>query len=94
VRVGWLRQSSQGLHALREFISRDNVTAAIRTIRRIRSAASQLRKFPESGRQGRVAGTRELVMPGTPYIIVYRVRSVAIEILSILHAAHMAAGVL
>jgi toxin ParE1/3/4 len=38
------------------------------------------------GRPGRVSGTRELVIPGTPYIVPYRVRGGKLEILRILHA--------
>jgi toxin ParE1/3/4 len=89
VRVRWLRQSRQDLFAVREYIGRDSVAAAIRTIRKIRSVTSQLRRFPESGRLGRVSGTRELVVPGTPYVIVYRTSSAAIEVLSVLHAARI-----
>jgi toxin ParE1/3/4 len=36
---------------------------------------------------GRVPGTRELVIPGTPYIVPYRVRANAVEILRVFHAA-------
>ncbi len=39
------------------------------------------------GRAGRVPGTRELLIPGTPYIIPYRVRAGAVEILRVFHAA-------
>ncbi len=38
------------------------------------------------GRKGRVAETRELVTPGTPYIVVYRI-TVRVEVLAIVHAA-------
>ena len=39
------------------------------------------------GRHGRIEGTRELVIPGLPYIIPYRVKNNVIEILRVLHAA-------
>jgi plasmid stabilization system protein ParE len=39
------------------------------------------------GRAGRVTGTRELVVAGTPYIVPYRVRVEAVEILRVFHAA-------
>ena len=38
------------------------------------------------GRPGRVADTRELVLPGTSYVIAYRLRE-AVEILSVMHGA-------
>jgi toxin ParE1/3/4 len=39
------------------------------------------------GRPGRVAGTRELVVSGTPYIIPYRVAGTYVDILAVFHAA-------
>jgi toxin ParE1/3/4 len=46
-----------------------------------------LRNNPEFGRTGRVAGTRELVIPKTPFIVLYRVNGQSLEILRIYHAA-------
>jgi toxin ParE1/3/4 len=37
------------------------------------------------GRPGRVSGTRELAISGTPYLAVYRVQNNRVEILRILH---------
>jgi hypothetical protein len=42
---------------------------------------------PEIGRNGRVAGTRELVIPKTPFLVPYRVNGQSLEILRIYHAA-------
>jgi plasmid stabilization system protein ParE len=42
---------------------------------------------PAMGRPGRVSGTRELVVPDTPYIVPYRVRRNAVEVLRVFHAA-------
>ncbi len=50
-------------------------------------AVDRLADFPAMGRPGRVGGTRELVVPGTPYIIPYRVRKEKIEVLRVFHAA-------
>ena len=36
---------------------------------------------------GKIAGTRELVIPGLPYIIVYRVTEAAVFIIHIYHTA-------
>lgn len=46
-----------------------------------------LREFvgKEMGRTGRVVGTRELVVPDTPYIIPYRVKRNRLEVIAIFH---------
>jgi toxin ParE1/3/4 len=46
-----------------------------------------LSNFPNVGRPGRRPGTRELVIGGTPYVAVYRVRKSNVEILRLLHGA-------
>lgn len=51
------------------------------------NAANSLDLFPFRGLPGRVAGTRELIVVGLPYIIVYRVTAAAIHILHIFHGA-------
>lgn len=53
----------------------------------IARAAESLLAYPNLGRQGRVRGTRELVVLGTPFVIPYRVKEGRIEILAVLHGA-------
>lgn len=79
------------LESISEYIRRDNPAAARRVIARIRSATRRLSRFPWSARAGSEPGTRELVVPRLPYIVVYRVvedRPPAfVEIIAIFHAA-------
>jgi toxin ParE1/3/4 len=70
-----------------DYIARDNPAAADRVLTRIEQAVAHLAEHPASGRAGRVPGTRELVVSGTPYIIPYRVRKDSVEILRVFHAA-------
>lgn len=63
--------------------------AAIAVDERIADAVRRLTAFPESGRPGRVAGTRELVIPGTPYIAAYAVTKTSVRILRVLHGAQI-----
>lgn len=56
-------------------------------IGRIRQAVSHLDRQPRMGRLGKLEGTRELVVPGTPFIVVYRVANGVVEILRIIHGA-------
>ena len=87
MRVRWLTRALRNLHAEAEYIARDKPLAAARVVQAIFDAVDRLQDFPAMGRPGRVAGTRELVIPGTPYIIPYRVRREEIEILRVFHAA-------
>lgn len=68
-------------------IEADNPRAAITVDERIATAARGLIDFPKSGRPGRVSGTRELVITGTPYIAAYAVTANTIRILRVLHGA-------
>jgi plasmid stabilization system protein ParE len=43
--------------------------------------------MPHSGRIGRVKGTREVVIPRSPYIVVYQLTAQAVEVLGIWHGA-------
>ena len=70
-----------------ERIAADNPAAASRMVERIRSAVARLAGSPALGRPGRVADTRELVIPGTPYIIPYRVKGGIVQVITILHSA-------
>jgi len=45
-----------------------------------------LPEHPEAGRIGRVENTRELVIDGTPFLVIYRITR-AVELLRVLHGA-------
>lgn len=83
----WLKRAERDLDEVQEYIAQDNPVAAIDTILAIGSAVHQLEGFPSIGRPGRVAGTRELVIDGIPYIVPYRLRGKTIEILRVYHAS-------
>ncbi|MDX8526875.1 type II toxin-antitoxin system RelE/ParE family toxin [Mesorhizobium sp. MSK_1335] len=68
-------------------IEADNPVAAIAMDERIAAAIGRLQDFPESGRPGRLAPTRELVIVGTPYVVAYQLTENAVRILRVLHGA-------
>lgn len=72
-----------------DYIELDNPQAAASNDRRIAARVAGLARFPESGRPGRVEGTRELPIARTPYIAVYRITGNTIRILRVLHGAQM-----
>ena len=87
MRVRWLRTALRNLEDEAAYIARDDPAAAARAVARVRRAIEHLSDHPEVGRPGRVAGTRELVVTGTPYVIPYRVRRDEVEILRVFHGA-------
>lgn len=58
-------------------------------VHRLRERTGLLRAHPELGRVGRVNGTRELVLAGTPFIVVYRVNPNAqrVDVWRVLHGS-------
>lgn len=61
------------LASIQQYISERNPDAAKAAGARIRLAADMLCTFPEAGHAGRISGTREWVVRGLPYIIVYEI---------------------
>jgi toxin ParE1/3/4 len=70
---------------LRDYIAKDSERSAATVAARILDAIVALEAHPELGRPGRIVGTRELVVPGTPYLIPYRVRRDRLELLAVFH---------
>jgi toxin ParE1/3/4 len=70
VRVKWLRRALANLETEANYIAEDaedERAAAVRVVQRILRSVELLKKNPAMGRAGRVPGTRELVVGGTPY---------------------------
>jgi toxin ParE1/3/4 len=87
VSVRWLVGGTAAVRAIYAHISVENPDAARRVVRAIRDATIRLGEFPDSGRSGTVAGTRELVVPNLPYLIIYRVTGTDVEIIRVFHTA-------
>jgi toxin ParE1/3/4 len=84
----WSPEAITDLVSLRNYIAELDPGAARRTARRIiESIEEVLARNPHIGRPGRVPGTREFVIAATPYIVPYRVRAGALEILRVYHGA-------
>ena len=73
--------------AIFDYIEADNPRAAIAIDDRIETRVEGLAQFPEMGRPGRIEGTRELVIPGTPYIAAYSIVGDTVRMLRVLHGA-------
>lgn len=90
--VEWLNAATRSLRQVHARIAADNPDAARKVVKRIRQAVERLADFPESGRHGQVAGTRELVVPGLPYLVVYRVGQGSVEVLRVFHTSQERSG--
>lgn len=87
MQIRWLEFAVSDLDGLYEYIAENNPAAAKDVAKRILRSVKYLNLQPGIGRPGRISGTRELVIPGTPYIIPYRIKNNIIEILRVLHGA-------
>jgi addiction module RelE/StbE family toxin len=87
VKLAWSAFGLSDREGIFTYIEADNPSAAVLIDERSVAATRDLIDFPASGRIGRIAGTRELVINGTPYIAVYSVTETTVRILRVLHGA-------
>jgi len=87
VRVRWTEPAAKALEDIQDQIAGDNRGAAFKVAQRIRVMTDFLGDHPKIGRIGRVAGTYELVIPGIPYIVPYRIQNQEVQILSVYHTS-------
>lgn len=87
MRLRWLVSARVDLARIVDEIAIDNPVAADAFQMRLFKMVGHLTTFPDAGRTGRVAGTRELIVPEHPYVIVYRTTVEAVEVLKVLHGA-------
>jgi len=87
MKLRYTRLALADLEQAHDFILAENPRAAQAVMARIREAVERLVTFPDSGRPGRVHGTRELVVANTPFVIAYRVTPGTIDILAVIHGS-------
>ena len=87
MRVRWLRKARLNLDSIYAYIAQDNPQAASRVIQQIVERVDDLAANPnlDTSRPGRVAGTRELVIPPS-YIIPLHIKGGALQIIGVFHA--------
>ena len=87
MRIIWSPTARDDLKHVRSYIARQNPAAA--AAKAILEAVQKLARHPSMGRPGRLPGTRELVVTGTPFMVPYTVRDQDVEIIAVLHGAQM-----
>jgi toxin ParE1/3/4 len=89
VQLKWTDLADIDLEKIEAHISQDNspIVAIDVVMNIIDSVHLILPDHPKAGRQGRLKNTRELVIDGIPFIVIYRehVRTNCVEILRVLH---------
>ena len=83
----WTRRALRDMQHLHDYIADDNPAAVRRMVSRIREATSHLRRSPQIGKRGRIEDTRELVIAGTSYIMVYCLEGEQVQIVAVIHSA-------
>jgi toxin ParE1/3/4 len=88
MKLTWSPEAIDDLNSLRAYISVDDPAAAKRVALHIlHCIEALLQRNPQLGHAGRVPGTRELVIPKTPFVVPYRVTAASLEILRVYHHA-------
>jgi toxin ParE1/3/4 len=83
----WPPLARTRLREIRAYLTLDKPDAAERLAMRIVAVVEALRNHPRLGRTGAKPGNRELIIGGTPYIVVYQYGRSRITITTIWHAA-------
>ncbi len=87
MQVKWTRKSLVNLDDAVKYIAADKPTAAAGVAQKIWDASQMLAEQPGLGRPGRVSGTRELIVPGLPYILPYFEKNGIVYILRVIHTS-------
>ena len=66
MQIRWQKRAIKDLVNLQKYIARERPRVAAQISVKIRRAIGLLSNQPQMGRPGRVEGTRELIVPGTP----------------------------
>ncbi len=89
LKIVWLARAVADRDAQIDYIAQDSISAALDVGDRLMAAVARLVDHPDMGREGRVNGTRELVVRRTSLVVIYRVRNTRVEVLRVLHGAQM-----
>jgi toxin ParE1/3/4 len=85
--IKWLASAVKDIDCVYEFISQDRPLSAKKVVQVILDYVEKLSQYPESGKTGRVVGTREIVIHPYPFVVIYRIKKNDVQILSVLHTS-------
>ena len=87
MRIRWTAPAAADLEQIKNYLEEQHPQFAQPTVRRIYESIRSLKFSPYRGRVGRRSGTRELLLPSLPYIVVYWIKGETVEVLHIYHGA-------
>ena len=90
MQLQWTEPATQDLDKIEEYISRENspIVAIDVVLRVIETVETILAAHPRTGRIGRVTDTREFVVEGVPFIVIYKhAGSDKLQVIRVLHDA-------
>lgn len=87
MKLVWGRYALEDRRAIFSYLEGHNPSEAADMDEMIQGAVDNLRSYPNMGRQGRVANSRELVVVGTPFIVAYVILADRVKLLRVLHGA-------
>jgi toxin ParE1/3/4 len=86
--IVWTEQATRQLDQVQEFIALSNSPeVSLNVAFQVLASIEQLARFPMLGRTGRVPGSRELIIPNTPFIAAYALDEERVIILAIYHGS-------
>lgn len=88
MRVIWTPQAEQDRIDIWDYIAADNPQAAIEIDALFSAAAVRLATYPQLGKPGVIAGTRELI-PHEHYRLVYEIGREEVWVLALVHTARL-----
>jgi toxin ParE1/3/4 len=92
VRLRFTSHATRQLDSIAQYIGVESPATARRVGDRIRKAARFLSRLPNLGRTGAQTGTRELIVSGLPYVVVYRLVADTVKFLGVYHTAQVRPG--
>lgn len=87
MRLRWTTAAANDLENISNYLHRQSPLIAQQTVRRLYAEIRELSRFPLRGRPGREPGTRELILSGLPYVVIFRTSDQVVDILRIYHGS-------
>jgi len=87
MRIRWTVPAANDLEGIKNYLQKHFPHLAEPTVRTIYKRIRSLRIEPNRGKPGHRTGTREPALTPLPYIVVYSVKTEAVEIMHIYHGA-------